>query len=142
MIRNIFYALAASSLIGLASCSSDNDIEDIYGLWTPIQVDKEKVVMGEAGGCDTIRLQNYDVWWLSSRTSARVNDVTVRQIGDSEGKTDTPVSMVGEWFSLRIPKDNMKLLIINCDPNVSHDKREIEIGVTVGDAFKTLRVVQ
>ena len=138
--RIYFYALAVASIIGLASCSSDSDNDDIVGNWHPIQVDKEKVMMDEAGGCDTIRLQNYDVWELSSDTYARVNGVTVRRIGDKEG--DTRLSMDGEWFSLRIPEDNLKLLIINCAPNINHDKRELFISVTVGDAFKTLSVVQ
>lgn len=139
-LKIYFYVLAVASIIGQTSCSSDSDKGDIYGQWDPIQVDKEKAVMDEAGGCDTIRLQNYDVWMLSSGTYARVNGVTEHRIGDKEG--DTPLSMDGEWFSLRIPEDNLKLLIINCDPNINHDKRELFICVTVGDAFKTLSVVQ
>ena len=56
-LKIYFYALAVASIIGLASCSSDSDKDDVYGPGDPIQVDKEKVVMDEAGGCDTIRLQ-------------------------------------------------------------------------------------
>ena len=117
------------------------EINDPDGLWDPIKMDKKTVLINDKGGQDTIRLKNYSLWWLSD-VNVRVNDTTVYRYPEYINDDSVFYTMNGDWYSIHIPQDNKQLLVVKCNENINHDYRELIIGVTVGDAFNSIRVVQ
>lgn len=134
-MRKLTFILGIALTMLAVSCEKT----DPDGLWDPIKTDRSMVIMPKAGGRDTIRLLNYSSWWMD-QVDVRVNDTTVHHYPDFEGDVH---SMQGEWFSLTIPKEHRNLLVIELQENSRPDwPRELNIGVTVGDAFSSVRVLQ
>lgn len=132
----ITLALLAACL--LTAC----EVESLDGKWDPIEVNKSMVVFKKAGGCDTIRVKNYSGWWLSS-VAVTVNDSIAYQSPDYSSSGDVDfLSMKGDWYSIQIPEDNKRLLVVKCDENPNNDYRELKVHVTVGDAFSSVLIKQ
>lgn len=135
-------AIAATILAALCACNEKEIIEYPDGLWDPIETNRNVMSLPSEGGMDTFQLQNYSKWWLSS-VDARENDTTIHYYRSLWQENDTASSSAqGKWFSLWVPNQNQRLLIVKCTPNTDNDFRTLSIVVTVGDAFKTLQVSQ
>lgn len=125
--------------------------EDIEGNWDPIQVDREHPILlfSAAGGCDTIRLQNYQGWDLlevEEETKDVADDEyisrTVYRYPDKNGDAKTRNVITSEWYSVQIPEENRKILIVKCNENISSFPRELTISVVVGDVEGKVYVQQ
>ena len=145
--RILTLAIVVLTVFCVISCIS----EDIEGNWDPIQVDREHsmLLFSAAGGCDTIRLQNYEGWDLievKEETNGFANDEyiskTVYRYPDKNGDVSTRNVITGEWYSVQIPEENRKVLIVQCNENVSNSPRNLTISVVVGDVEGKVYVQQ
>ena len=127
--------------------------EDLEGNWDPIQVDREHpmLLFSVAGGCDTIRLLNYEGWdWIEVMEEVDgfdyVNDeyrtTMIYRHPDKNGDVSTRNVITGEWYSVQIPEENRKVLVVQCNENVSNFPRNLTISVVVGDVEGKVYVQQ
>lgn len=107
---------------------------------TPLKKDKSEIVMSQAESYDSIKCLNYD-WWIND-VEENVNGVKQRHYVPYNPTDTDYCSLEGEWYSLRVPQDNRNLLIIKYKENANHDKRELIIGMSAGDIYKTLKAGQ
>lgn len=131
------FALIMLVVCSLASCKK----EPLYGAWAPMEMDKNNITISLAGGSDTIRLLNYPGWILSS-VSARVNDTIVTRYPQWNGNDSVFYNMTGEWFSVRIPREAPKMLIVECQENTKLDRRELYVSVVFLDVCGAIHVYQ
>ena len=132
-------AIIVLTVFCVTSCIS----EDLEGKWDPIQTDRKysDIYFNIAGGCDTIRLQNHESWDLISVTE-RIIDYESGEgrmiYRDPDKNEDVRARnvIIGEWYSVRIPEENRKLLIVECSKNDTHFSRELVIYIVAGDAYE------
>jgi len=121
----------------LTSCHDGKELPD--GAWDPIEMDRSTLYFPKTGGCDTIRLLNYSGWWLTG-ADARLNDTTIHYYPKDESEYH---AIKGKWFTITIPEEDRKLLIIKISEASTDDYlRELNIGLECGDAFSSARVTQ
>ena len=131
------FALTVLTVCSLTSCKED--IWEGGAKDMAMQMDKNDIAISVAGGTDTIRLLNYAGFSLKG-VSECVNDTILYREPQWDGSTDSVFyNMTGEWYSIRIPREDYKMLIVECSENTKLDDRFLIICVN-GDLYVSSRI--
>ena len=139
--------LMFAALFTWASCSSDNKGE-LDGNWDEMKISAENVLLdtsknegvfinvSKEGPNFYLQVDNYNGWWVSSvseKTTENGNFKLAYQAG-----RDKKVYKQ-DWYNVEIDANKAKCVI---GENNLMESRTIKMVMTVGDAFKTIYIVQ
>jgi len=108
------------------------------GAWNPIETNKDCARFTSAGGTDTIRVTNYERWWING---ADVGDTYFHSPKGSDNTADYYLTMTADGFTLQVPKNQRNILIISA-PEARKTRHEIIVTMQSGNAFKKIEITQ
>lgn len=154
MKKAFLSALAIMALFCL-SCSEDY----VDGDWPPIIVSsadvKNEALNGgyfvaripKEGSSFNLKVENYSYWWVSSigilsledNMSSTTADYKIVYIFHASEEKDTDNLQCDGWYKIQT---NDNSIAVSIPENQSRQRRSIQLGMTVGDAFTNIYIEQ
>ena len=136
-MKKLFALLALVASFVMVSCDKAD------GDWPAIKVNKERASFSKDGGKETIKVKNYDSWWISSACDKTAQTEEQAHISPTyvEGEDGQNQQVLeGGWFGVVL--ENKTSAVIMVSANDTGAPRQAALEMTVGDAFKTITIYQ
>ena len=120
----------AISLIALFATAISCTKESKDGDWDPMKLSKKEFVFPAEGGTDSIKVKNYNSWWISS---VFVNNIHY---------CDDFRSTKADWMEVVVPDDKRNWVFVTVSENTTDSIRKAYLGMTAGDIFDEIKITQ
>ncbi len=124
------FCLLAIATSAVACTREDGD-------WDPIKTDCREITVPPQGGSAVVTMKNYKGWWIYAIQYAANGEN--RTIDGWEFEFE---KFKNEWCEIIVPSESPNKLYVALKDNDGLETRKIDVGMTVGDAFTCIKIMQ